>query len=128
MTQTKTRKVLRKNVRSLIETEGMNGHFESVSFIKRKDGSDRKFTFRQGVKKYVKGTGLKFSPASKGLIKAWIPENQRLEIKEKDSGYRFIPVEGVKEFVIAGTLYTVVEQPGLDINGNKLTQEQIYSL
>ena len=44
-----------------------NGKFFSVSFIK-KDGSERRMTARLGVKKDVKGVGLKFNPSERNLI------------------------------------------------------------
>jgi len=44
-----------------------NGRFFSVSFIK-KDGTTRKMTARLGVKKNIKGVGLKFNPSEKNLI------------------------------------------------------------
>ena len=44
-----------------------NGKFFSVSFIK-KDGTTRKMTARLGVKKNLKGVGLKFDPSEKNLI------------------------------------------------------------
>ena len=44
-----------------------NGKFFSVSFIK-KDGSERKMTARLGVKKDIKGVGLKFNLSERNLI------------------------------------------------------------
>lgn len=44
-----------------------NGRFFSVSFVK-KDGTTRKMTARLGVKKNIKGVGLKFDPSEKNLI------------------------------------------------------------
>ena len=44
-----------------------NGKFFSVSFIK-KDGTERKMTARLGVKKDIKGVGLKFNPTERNLI------------------------------------------------------------
>jgi hypothetical protein len=44
-----------------------NGKFFSVSFIK-KDGTERKMTARLGVKKDIKGVGLKFNPSERNLI------------------------------------------------------------
>jgi hypothetical protein len=43
------------------------GRFFSVSFIK-KDGTTRKMTARLGVKKDIKGVGLKFNPTERNLI------------------------------------------------------------
>jgi hypothetical protein len=44
-----------------------NGRFFSVSFIK-KDGTERRMTARLGVKKNIKGVGLKFNPSERNLI------------------------------------------------------------
>lgn len=44
-----------------------NGRFFSVSFVK-KDGTERKMTARLGVKKDIKGVGLKFNPTERNLI------------------------------------------------------------
>jgi len=44
-----------------------NGKIFSVTFVK-KDGSIRKMTARLGVKKDIKGIGLKFNPEERGLI------------------------------------------------------------
>ena len=44
-----------------------NGKFFSVSFVK-KDGTTRKMTARLGVKKDIKGVGLKFNPTERNLI------------------------------------------------------------
>lgn len=44
-----------------------NGRFFSVSFVK-KDGTTRRMTARLGVKKDIKGVGLKFNPTERNLI------------------------------------------------------------
>ena len=44
-----------------------NGRFFSVSFIK-KDGTERRMTARLGVKKGIKGVGLKFDPSDHNLM------------------------------------------------------------
>ena len=44
-----------------------NGKIFSVTFVK-KDGTLRKMTARLGVKKDLKGVGLKFNPAEKNLL------------------------------------------------------------
>lgn len=46
------------------------GKFFSVSFIK-KDGTTRKMTARIGVKKDIKGVGLRFNPSERDLIVAF---------------------------------------------------------
>jgi len=44
-----------------------NGRFFSVSFIK-KDGTERRMVARLGVKKDIKGIGLKFNPSDYNLM------------------------------------------------------------
>jgi hypothetical protein len=44
-----------------------NGKFFSVSFVK-KDGTKRKMTARLGVKKNIKGIGMKYDPSERNLI------------------------------------------------------------
>lgn len=44
------------------------GHIFSVTFRKRTDGTVRTLVGRFGVAKGIKGTGLKFSTAEKGLL------------------------------------------------------------
>jgi hypothetical protein len=47
----------------LIRTSG--GQWVGVTFTKRSDGSTREMTFRLGVRAYLKGGSLAFSPAAK---------------------------------------------------------------
>jgi hypothetical protein len=44
-----------------------NGRFFSVSFIK-KDGTERRMVARLGVKKNIKGIGLRFDPNDHNLM------------------------------------------------------------
>lgn len=44
-----------------------NGRIFSITFVK-KDGSIRKMTARLGVKKDLKGVGLKFDPTERSLV------------------------------------------------------------
>jgi hypothetical protein len=44
-----------------------NGRIFSVTFVK-KDGTIRKMTARLGVKKDLKGVGLKFNPSERSLV------------------------------------------------------------
>jgi hypothetical protein len=44
-----------------------NGRFFSVSFVK-KDGTTRRMTARLGVKKDIKGVGMKYDPLERNLI------------------------------------------------------------
>lgn len=44
-----------------------NGHIFKATF-RKKDGKFRRMICRLGVKKFLKGIGLKFNPENKGLI------------------------------------------------------------
>lgn len=66
-------------------------------FIK-KDGTERVFNARTGVKKGLKGKGLSFNPALKGLIPVY-------EINSK--GYRMINIDTLKILRINGSTYKV---------------------
>lgn len=65
-----TREVVRKT----------RGRFFSVEFLK-KDGSPRKMVCRHGVRKYVNGTGMSYTPAKFGLMTVF-------DVQKK--GYRMI--------------------------------------
>jgi len=66
--------------------QNTNGKFFGVTFIKRTTGESRNLNGRLGVKKYVKGIGLAFSPQEKELIVVY-------DVKKR--GYRMIPEEGI---------------------------------
>jgi hypothetical protein len=66
-----------------------NGRFVSVTFERSTDsksgakGERVTRVFRTGVKKDVKGGGLKFDPESKGLITLWCSNGYRM-VKESN--------------------------------------------
>ncbi len=66
-----------------------NGRFTSVTFIRStntKNGSVGEVVtrvFRTGVKKDVKGVGLKFNPEDKGLVTLWCKDGYRM-LKESN--------------------------------------------
>lgn len=89
----------------LIERLKAKGTFFNVTFTKRTTGEKRVMTCRGGVSSYVKGKGLAFDPAKKGLVPVW--EQSKEEGREKEGGYRFIPLEGLKEIKGQNKVYTV---------------------
>ena len=93
-------------VEDVLSLVGDDGTFWNVRFIKRTTGEERTMTGRRGVKKYVKGGGLKYSRKEKRLVGFWIPEDQRRE-DGKDNGYRNIPVEGILELKAHGRRWKV---------------------
>ena len=50
--------------------ESTKGKFFTVTFVK-KDGTIRTMTARTGVRKGVKGNGLKFNPSERNLKVVW---------------------------------------------------------
>ena len=80
-----------------------NGKIFRVNFTK-KDGTDRKMVCRTGVSQYVKGVGLKFDPASKGLLGVY-----DMAISNGAKGYRFVSLNAVHGLKINGTEYAVAE-------------------
>lgn len=77
-----------------------SGKVFSVIFEK-KDGTDRKMNCRLGVKKNLKGTGMKYDPISKGLITVY-------DMHKK--GYRMINIETLRAIQVNGSVYTVFEK------------------
>lgn len=69
----------------------------SVVFIK-KDGTERKMTCRLGVKKYLKGGELKFSPQEKNMLVVF-------DIHKND--YRMINFNTITELKAQGITYTI---------------------
>ena len=53
------------------------GSFFSVAFIKRGNQRTRRMTARLGVTKGVKGTGMSYDPAAKGLLPVFDAQNGR---------------------------------------------------
>jgi len=82
---------MNKEIKEFIkETE--NGRIFSATFIK-KDGTERRINARRGVSKGVKGQGMSFDPASKGLLVVF--DMQKL-------AYRMINLFTLKQINING--------------------------
>ncbi len=78
-----------------------NGKIFSAVFTK-KNGEKRQMVCRQGVAKYVKGTGLKFKPVD--------PSKDRDLIGSFDmhkKAYRFINAKTLEQIKVQGTTYKV---------------------
>ena len=84
---------------------GSGGTIFSVVFSRRGDGKERRMTCRTGVAHGLKGAGLAFDPAAKGLIGVF-------ELKKKQ--YRFIPKERILCMRIKKTRYVVRPQHNLN--------------
>ena len=74
-----------------------NGKIFSVVFTK-KDGEKRLMGCRLGVRKYVKGVGLKFKPEEKSLIGVFDMVKR---------AYRFINLSTLEKLKVNGHIYDV---------------------
>jgi hypothetical protein len=66
-TMTEEKVVTREQAKSFVENYNGSRIF-TVTFIKRTTGETRVMNCRKGVKKFLKGGELKFSPKNKGLV------------------------------------------------------------
>lgn len=83
----------KKKVDQLLQANG--GKIFNATFIKR-DGSKRTMTCRGGVKKYVKGVGMRYNPKAYDL---------RVVFDLDKMQYRMIPIDRVISLRIGGTTY-----------------------
>ena len=83
-------------VQQLIERAN-SGRFFTVEFIKRTTGELRVMTCRSGVSKGVKGVGLAFDPAAKGLLVVY---------DVRAHGHRMINLSGLRAVRMDGERFT----------------------
>jgi len=69
-----------------------NGKIFSAVFVK-KDGTERAINCRLGVKKDLKGTGLKFDPYDKGLVPVYDMQKR---------AYRMLNTDTLRSFTFNG--------------------------
>ena len=81
-----------------------NGKIFSAVFIK-KDGEKRKIVCKLGVKKYVKGVGLKYKPEELGYIKVYDMLYARTVDPER--AYRLINEETLEQIKVGGRTYII---------------------
>lgn len=67
-------------------------------FFQKKDGTFRKMVCRRGVRKGVRGVGMNYDPASKGLICVYDMENK---------GFRMVNAKTLVQFIIHGRLFLI---------------------
>ena len=77
--------------------KGTKGKFFSVTFVK-KDGSVRSMTARLGVKKGIKGVGLKFDPAERDLMVVWATDRK---------SYRMVNLRTISSLKINGNTHSI---------------------
>ena len=82
-------KISRRKASELIHKS--KGKVFGVQFVKRTTGEVRNMSARLGVRKYVTGEGLKFSPIKKNLVPVF-------DMNKK--GYRMIPLDGLTSLSI----------------------------
>ena len=76
------------------------GKFFSVTFTK-KDGSTRNMTARLGVKKGIKGVGMKFNPAEKDLMVVWATDRK---------SYRMINLKTISSIKVNGNTHLIPQK------------------
>jgi len=74
------------------------GRIFGVSFIKRTTGELRAMSCRLGVKKFLKGGKLSYSPAEKQLLTVF---------SMSDKGYRSIPLDSIQSVSVGGQTFSV---------------------
>jgi hypothetical protein len=77
--------------------ELQNGRIFNVTFVKQ-NGEIRRMNARLGVKKNLKGTGLKYDPTSRGNL---------IVYSMSDKGYRTIKLGSILRIKCNGTVYTL---------------------
>lgn len=75
-----------------------NGKIFNITFVKA-NGEIRKFNARLGVKKNLKGKGLKYDPVSRGNLIVYSMD---------DKGYRTIKISNILRIKCNGNVYTTV--------------------
>ena len=75
-----------------------NGRIFGVSFIRRTTGELRTMSCRLGVKKFLRGGKLSYSPAEKQLLTVF---------SMSDKGYRSIPLESIQRVSVGGQTFSV---------------------
>ncbi len=88
-------KIDSKDVVKIINSS--KGKFFSAIFIK-KDGTLRTMNCRLGVKKYLKGGELRFSPSKKGLVVVFDTDKKE---------YRMININTTRNLKVNGVSYNV---------------------
>lgn len=83
------------NMENLIELLKERGGIFNVKFIKA-DGSKRSMNARFGVKKNLKGVGLKYNPEARGNI---------VVFSMNDKGYRTVRLDNVISIKFNGLTY-----------------------
>lgn len=74
-----------------------NGRIFNVTFVKR-NSEVRRMNARLGVKKNLKGTGLKYDPTSRGNL---------IVYSMSDNGYRTINLNSILRIKCNGVEYTI---------------------
>jgi len=86
-----------------------NGTIYSVLFVK-KDGSDRLMNSIRGTSRGVKGVGLAYDPAEKGLLPVYDLQAAKKDPANPDKAWRMINLETVKEVTCGGMTFKVTRK------------------
>jgi hypothetical protein len=82
-----------------------SGKVFTVEFYKRTNGELRKMNCRRGVKKGVKGVGMKYDPKERNLLTVY--DMQKLEEGATERGaFRMINLSDLKSLKLEGKVYS----------------------
>lgn len=101
------KKITRGEAVALIEDQKAKGKLFGVKNRLRTTGEIREGVYHGNVTKYTTGQGLRFDPASKGLIVVW--EANNAEGAKGADAYRMLAIEGLLEVKAEGEVFEVVE-------------------
>lgn len=79
------------------------GKIFTITFIKRTNGETRMMNCRRGVRKGVKGVGLKFKPEEKKLLVVY--DMQKIETEGERGAFRMVNLETLIELKLDGKIW-----------------------
>ena len=83
-----------------------NGTIYSVLFVK-KDGTDRLMNSIRGTSRGVKGVGLAYDPAEKGLLPVYDLQAAKKDPENPNKAWRMVNLESIKEIKCGGLTFQV---------------------
>lgn len=73
----------------------------SITYTKKSNGKTTKAVYRFGVKKGLNGKGMRYSREEKGIVGVY-----KCSRNPKNTGFRSLVIENIKEVKIKGVVYT----------------------
>ena len=83
-----------------------NGTIYSVLFVK-KDGTDRLMNSIRGTSRGVKGVGMAYDPAEKGLLPVYDLQAAKKDPENPNKAWRMVNLESIKEIKCGGLTFQV---------------------